>query len=49
MGLIELRVTDGGEDVLIYTFRRMADAAEMMGFLAEFMPDAKFLIQPIRH
>jgi hypothetical protein len=49
MGMIELRVAEGGEDVLVYTFRTVADAAEMIGFLSEFLPEARFMIQPLRH
>jgi hypothetical protein len=49
MGLVELRISDEGEDVLVYTFTRITEAAEMMRFLAEFLPGATFLIQPLRH
>lgn len=49
MGIVELRVADGGQDLLVYTFRGMAEAAEMMRFLSEFLPEARFLIQPVRH
>jgi hypothetical protein len=49
MGMVELRVAESGHDVLIYTFRGVADAAEMMRFLSEFLPEAQFLIQPVRH
>lgn len=49
MGMVELRVAEGGQDVLVYTFRGVADAAEMMRFLSEFLPEARFLIQPVRH
>jgi hypothetical protein len=49
MGLVELRVAEDGQDVLIYTLSGVPEAAEMMRFLAEFLPDARFLIQPVRH
>ena len=49
MGIVELRVAEGGRDVLVYTFREVAEAAEMMRFLSEFLPEARFLIQPVRH
>ena len=47
--MVELRVAEDGRDFLIYTFRGTDEAAEMMRFLAEFLPDARFLIQPLRH
>lgn len=47
--MVELRVADDGRDILIYTFRGAAEAAEMMRFLVEFLPGARFLIQPLRH
>jgi hypothetical protein len=49
MGMVELRVAEEGREVLIYTFGKVAEAAEMMNFLSEFLPDARFLIQPVRH
>jgi hypothetical protein len=47
--MVELRVADDGREVLVYNFRGTAEAAEMMRFLAEFLPEARFLIQPVRH
>lgn len=47
--MIELRVASEGQDVLVYTFRHAAEAAEMMKFLSDFLPEARFLIQPVRH
>jgi len=47
--MVELRVAEDGRDLLIYTFRGAAEAAEMMRFLADFLPDARFIIQPVRH
>lgn len=47
--MVELRVAENGREMLVYTFRGTAEAAEMMRFLAEFLPEARFLIQPVRH
>jgi hypothetical protein len=49
MGMVELRVTEVGHEILIYRFGKIAEAAEMMNFLSEFLPDARFLIQPVLH
>lgn len=49
MGMIELRVAEDGREILIYTFREIAAAVEMMGFLSEFLPEARFVIQPVPH
>ena len=49
MGMIELRVSEDGQEILIYTFREIAAAVEMMGFLSEFLPEARFVIQPVPH
>jgi hypothetical protein len=46
---VELRVREGGGDVLVYTFATVTDAAEMIHFLSDFFPAAEFLVQPIRH
>jgi hypothetical protein len=46
---VELRVREGGEDVLVYTFETAALAAEMIRFLSGFFPRAEFLVQPLRH
>ena len=49
LGRVEMRVQEGGEDVLVYSFARLSEAAEMFAFLHDFFPDAKFVIQPQRH
>ena len=46
---VELRVRDGGEDILVYAFKNPSDAGEMIRFLSEFFPDGEFIIQPLRH
>ncbi|MBF9029966.1 hypothetical protein HKCCE3408_06140 [Rhodobacterales bacterium HKCCE3408] len=46
---VELRVSEGAEDILVYTFRSAREAGDMIGFLTEFLPEAKFLVQPLRH
>ncbi|MEM7520406.1 MAG: hypothetical protein AAF307_05150 [Pseudomonadota bacterium] len=47
--MVEMRVREAGEDILVYTFKKPREAAEMIGFLSEFLPAAEFLIQPLRH
>lgn len=47
--MVELRVADEGRDVLVYNFRQLSEAVEMMSFLSDFLPQARFLIQPVRH
>ncbi|WP_156943801.1 hypothetical protein [Roseivivax isoporae] len=49
MGLIELRVREDARDILVYTFRTIAEASEMIHFLAEFFPGAQYVVQPGRH
>lgn len=49
MGMIELRVAEDGKDILIYKFRGIAGAVEMMDFLSGFLPEARFVIQPVPH
>ncbi len=46
---VELRIEDQGEDLLVYTFRAIDEAAEMFEFLREFFPSARFVIQPLTH
>jgi len=46
---VEMRVQQDGEDVLVYAFRAMNEAAEMFDFLRDFFPGAKFIIQPLVH
>ena len=47
--MVELRVSEEGREVLVYTFRATSEAAEMITFLAGFLPGARFLIEPVRH
>lgn len=46
---VELRVQENGEDVLVYAFKAIDEAAEMFDFLRDFFPGAKFVIQPLMH
>lgn len=47
--MVELRVNEGGEALLIYTFKAIGPAAEMIVFLKDFFPRAEFVLQPLRH
>lgn len=49
LGGVELRVRDADAEILVYTFRQVSEAAEMIRFLSEFLPEARFVLQPIRH
>jgi len=49
VGMVELRVRDGGEDVLQYSFKTIKEASEMLAFLKDFFPAGTFVIQPLRH
>lgn len=46
---VELRVQEDGEDVLVYAFPGIGEAAEMFEFLRDFFPGARFVIQPLTH
>jgi hypothetical protein len=48
-GLMELRVQEHGVDQLVYTFRSVEDASEMVAFLKDFFPEAAFVLAPVRH
>jgi len=47
--MVQLRVEDAGQAVLIYTMRTVSDAAEMTVFLRDFFPQARFVVEPLRH
>ena len=46
---VELRVMQDEETILRYLFRTVAEAAEMVLFLADFLPGSRFLVQPAPH
>ena len=46
---VELRVSDEGKEILVYTFESAGEAAEMIHFLTDFLPAAQFVLQPMRH
>ena len=48
-GLVELHVRENGKDVLVYTFKTIGAAAEMMHFLSDMMPEMSYVVQPLRH
>jgi hypothetical protein len=48
-GFVELRVRENGKDVLVYNFKSIAGAAEMMHFLSDMMPGVSYVVQPLRH
>ena len=48
-GAVELRVKEGSEDILVYTFGSAKEAGEMIAFLTEFLPGVRYLVQPLTH
>lgn len=46
---IEMKVREDGADILSYTFSNLSEASEMLAFLKDFLPEATFVIQPLRH
>jgi hypothetical protein len=42
-------VQDAGDDILVYSFAKLDEAAEMFDFLRAFFPRARFVIQPQMH
>lgn len=46
---IEMQVIDDGVLALHYSFNTIAEAAEIIDFIKEFFPKAKFVIQPLKH
>ena len=47
--MVELRVRDQGSEILVYALQSVAEAAEMMHFLGDFLPSAQFTVQPLTH
>ena len=43
---VELRVQEEGEDMLVYSYMSLDEASEMLAFLKDFFPRARFVIQP---
>lgn len=49
MGRVEMRVEDGGQEILHYNFETIAEASVMFDFLKDFFPQGSFVICPLRH
>jgi hypothetical protein len=47
--MICMTVRQDGEDILVYRFGTMREAAEIFDFIADLMPGAQFIIEPLRH
>ena len=47
--MVQLRVQTGGEDILVYSMRSVAEAADMVLFLRDFLPEARFVLEPLLH
>lgn len=48
-GFVELRVRENGQDILVYSFKSVTAAADMVHFLSDMMPGASYTVQPVRH
>ena len=46
---VELRVAQAGEEILIYTFKSVSEAIDMLQFLDGMIVDPAFTVQPLRH
>jgi hypothetical protein len=49
LGGVSLVVSQDGKVELDYPVMSMAEAVKLIHFLREFMPQAQFLLQPVRH
>ena len=47
--MVQMRVEEAGEALLVYNLRSVAEAAEMMVFLRDFLPSARFVLEPLHH
>ena len=47
--MVELRVRNEGEDVLVYALKSASEASEIIQFISDFFPDASYLLQPLAH
>lgn len=48
-GPVRLTVRENGEDLLIYTFASLCEAARIHAFVREFFPRADFVLEPLAH
>lgn len=46
-GPVRLTVREADEDILVYTFASVREAAEIHGFIREFFPRAEFRLEPL--
>lgn len=46
---VELRVSQDGEEILVYMLKSAKAAAEMIDFLDGMLNDPSFVVQPLRH
>lgn len=46
---VALQVRPAGSAMLEYSFATTQEAAAMVAFLREFLPDAQYVIQPVQH
>jgi hypothetical protein len=46
---VRFSVRENGQDVLVYHYARMEEAAEIYAFIREFFPQAEFVFEPLVH
>lgn len=49
LGGVCVRFREAGEDLLIYHFGSVREAAETIAFVSEFLPDAQVVVEPLVH
>ena len=44
---VRLAVLEASEEKLVYAFETAGEAAEMIAFLREFLPEAEYVVEPV--
>ena len=46
---VRFSVRENGQDVLVYHYSRLEEAAEIYAFIRDFFPHAEFVFEPLVH
>lgn len=46
---VELRVTEAGEEILVYALKNVSEAAAMISFFDGMLSAPSFVVQPLLH
>ena len=49
LGGVCVRIREKEEDILVYHFGSVREAAKTLAFVAEFFPSAQVIVEPLRH